>query len=165
MDGQFPVVCFLGEPVMTKSRRPLGLESLESRRLMHADVSLGKNGILLIEADPAGGTVQVSSLWGRLLVNSRTEEGSQTNSFSRTAVKQVVFRGSEKDDVFANRPREDAARAPPICRDGPATCPGEWRCGTNRTFSDERRHDARDCCGDDPDLNRFTAAPMSSYSN
>jgi Ca2+-binding RTX toxin-like protein len=87
---------------MSKSRRPLTLESLESRQLMHADVSLGNSGILLIEADPTGGTVQVSNFWGLVRVNSRTEEGSQTRFFSRPSVKQIVFRGSENDDVFAN---------------------------------------------------------------
>ena len=51
---------------MATSRRAFTMESLEPRRMMHADVSLSNKGLLSIEADPEGGTVQVMDCFGRL---------------------------------------------------------------------------------------------------
>ena len=82
----------------------LGLQVLENRELKHADMTLGNDGKLSINADPAGGTVEVSQLSPSIVqVTSRDSSGlTQSTQFASNRVSRIEFKGSERADVYVN---------------------------------------------------------------
>ena len=87
-----------------KPNRKLAVESLDQRILLAADVSL-HNGVLDIQADPHGGTVQVSQEGYVMQVTSQTGGKTENTRYPVFWVQRISFQGSNSRDIFVNNTR------------------------------------------------------------
>jgi Ca2+-binding RTX toxin-like protein len=87
---------------MRTKKRPFAIESLESRQLLFASVSLSLDGVLNITADLNGDNVVVHDDAGLISVVSVEGSTRQTTKFDARNVNSVVFRGSEAPDTLWN---------------------------------------------------------------
>lgn len=91
-------------PHRHRKTRCLTFQSLETREMMDASVGLSNDGVLEIDAGAEAADVGVFDFWGRVLVTSRDASGvTHQKAFSKSQVKQIVFRGSDLADKFSNR--------------------------------------------------------------
>lgn len=97
-------MAFSANQRLKKARRTKSpkIEQLEKRELMAADMSL-ENGVLSIDADDRGGTVEVRQFFGRVVVSSKDPGGKVSwSNFPQNKVSSVKFHGSSHRDVFTN---------------------------------------------------------------
>ncbi len=78
----------------------LGIESLEDRRLLAADVSLSDEGVLIVDGTNEPDTVEVSSIGDRIVVKTN---GADSRTFAASRVEAILFSGRDGDDTFVNR--------------------------------------------------------------
>src|SRR5262245_24490099 len=82
----------------------LELEPLEERQLLAARVSLTAAGILQIEGTAKAETVVISQQDKQLSVQnfSMGDRSPTTTRYNLSQVREIVFRGSEGNDLFRN---------------------------------------------------------------
>jgi hypothetical protein len=81
--------------------RTFSVEHLEPRQMLYA-ATLLPGGVLSITADSYGDSVEVSQQTSWLTVASRRAGGSPTTYFPAMQVNEIVFQGSQYDDLFIN---------------------------------------------------------------
>ncbi len=81
------------------TRNLVGFERMEDRKLMAVTAIIESNNKLVINADAAGGTVDVSTVRDQIQVVG----SGATRSFPAHRVWSIVFNGSNSADTFTNR--------------------------------------------------------------